>query len=107
MKAKDNGNPNVATCGGGIMEHGLQYNPQTGEGDTFFIDPYDPRGLYYALAQPVKLYYDFVLDHDEKWLRIRKTNFERGKMDLGIRTMIQKYHDLAFMPIMAEERKAA
>lgn len=97
--AKMNGNINVATCGGGIREHGEEINAETGEGDTLFIEPYNPEMLYLQLKRATGWFYDFLEGRSDVWPRLRINNFLRGA-DLDVSHMIGKYRRLCFEPLV-------
>lgn len=97
--AKINGNPNIATRSGGIKEHGTEFNPETGAGDTLFIEPYDSNAMFLKLGKGCEWFYRFRDYGDGPWLRLRANNFESGKR-LDITTMIDRYRERVFNPLL-------
>ncbi|MBI2025479.1 hypothetical protein HYT04_01680, partial [Candidatus Kaiserbacteria bacterium] len=101
--AKMNGNINVATCGGGIREHGGEIDATLGTGDTLFIEPYNAEMLYLQLSRATGWMYDFLENGSEAWPRLRMNNFMRGA-DLDVSRMIEKYEKRCFEPLIMERQ---
>lgn len=97
--AKMNGNINVATCGGGIREHGEEIDATLGTGDTLWIEPYNPETLYLQLKRATGLMYDFLENGNDVWPRLRMNNFLRGE-ELDVSRMIEKYEKKCFEPLV-------
>jgi glucan phosphorylase len=104
--AKINGNVNVATRSGGIKEHGSEFDPETGEGDTLFIEPYNSRTMFSKLKTACEAFY---LDRDTgngPWSRMRMNNFNGGKL-LDVTLMIERYQKRIFEPLMESVLQSA
>jgi len=106
--AKINGNVNIATWSGGIKEHGIEFNPETGTGDTLFIEPYDPRIMFAKLSRACDWFYQFRDHGDGPWSRLRMNAFTGGRL-LDIVPMIEHYQERIFDPLLKQiaERPAA
>lgn len=93
QRATINGNPVLTTKTGGAKEYIKEFNPETGEGNGFFIEPYKPETVYQKLKVISQLYYDWIEKRNDLWLKLRKNVFETGK-SLDISDMIEKYQKL-------------
>ncbi len=96
--AKINGNPNLATYGGGIMEHGTEFDYATRTGDTFFITPYRSETLGIKIAWASRMYYDYLEHRDDMWPTLRMNNYIGGK-ELDVTCMIDRYTKECFTPL--------
>lgn len=103
--AKINGNLNVATKGGGIKEHGTEFNPETCEGDTLFIEPYDTATFFNKLGLACGWFYQFRDLGDGPWPKLRMNNYQGGEA-LDVTHMIDKYQKKCFARLMEEEETA-
>ncbi|MDP2668349.1 MAG: glycogen/starch synthase [bacterium] len=106
MLAKINGNPNVATRGGGIKTHGTEFDPATKTGDTLFIEPYNAETLYLKLKKCSGWFYKWVEEDDELWLALRMNNFLGGK-ELDVSKMMEEYNTQCFEPLLNGIQNAA
>ena len=106
MLAQLNGILNLATLGGGHKGHSKLADPQTGEGDTLFIEPYNPETLYLQLDKACGWFYDWTLNQNDWWPRLKMNNYLRGE-EVDITHMIEKYDELCFKPLLAQVNKAA
>jgi glycogen synthase len=97
--AKMNGNLNVATRSGGIREHGTEFDPETGAGDTLFIEPYDPRVMFSQLGKGCEWFYRYRDYGDGPWPKLRMNNFNGGAL-LDIAQMIERYQKRIFDPLL-------
>ncbi|PIQ92906.1 MAG: hypothetical protein COV69_00800 [Parcubacteria group bacterium CG11_big_fil_rev_8_21_14_0_20_39_14] len=79
QRAAINGKINLTTQAGGAKEYILEYNPVTGEGNGFFIEPYEPSQVYNKLRIISDLYYDWMAGKDGRWLELMRASFEAGK----------------------------
>jgi len=101
QRAAFNANVNLSTYGGGAREHIKEYNPVTGEGSGFFIEPYDPRTVYNKLKIISDLYYAWVNAGDSRWLNLRMNSFEESKA-LSALNMIDCYEKI-FQKLLASK----
>lgn len=95
-----NGNFVIATKGGGAKEHGTEADLETAEGDTLFIEPYEPGILELQIRKAYSLY-DRIKHGDERWLKVRKNCFEGGK-NLDVTNMIERYENCCFERLLAQ-----
>src|SRR3989339_659560 len=93
MRATENGVPVLTTYGGGAREYIEEYNMVTGEGNGFFIEPYQPISAYYKLKFISDLYYDYILNGNNRWLMLKHHTFKTGKK-LDVLPMIEKYEKI-------------
>ena len=100
MVAKLNGIPNVATLGGGHKGHSIAANPTTGTGDTLFLEPYKPETLYRQLGVACDWYYDWLINQNDWWLKLKMNNFLRGE-EVDITRMIENYTVRSFEILLA------
>ncbi len=103
--AKINGNLNVATQSGGIMEHGTEFDPDAKTGDTLFIDPYDAHTMFAKLTKACDWYYRFRDHGDGPWPDLRMNNYLGGEA-LDVTHMIERYQECVFDPLLKEETPA-
>lgn len=89
-----NGNPVIATCGGGAREYGTQIDPSIAAGDTLFIEPYTPEKLLENVRQMRRWYEDARL-----WAQLRRNAFEKGRTT-DVRFMVERYRERCFKPLM-------
>jgi glycogen phosphorylase len=61
---------------GGGREYVRQYNPSTGEGNGFFIQPYSPAGLFAQLKTASDLFYGYRDSGDRRWLGLLEKSFQ-------------------------------
>ena len=99
QRATINGNINVSTRTGGAIEYIKEIDSSTGDGNGFFIEPYDCPTLY----QKLKILSDFYYDRKDDWLKIRANAFETGK-SLDIVPMIAEYRKNIFVPLLSGSR---
>ncbi|KKT42282.1 MAG: Alpha-glucan phosphorylase [Candidatus Giovannonibacteria bacterium GW2011_GWA2_44_13b] len=99
MLAKINGNPNVATRGGGIKKHGTEFDLAAKTGDTLFIEPYNAETLYLKLKKCSGWFYKWVEEDDELWPTFRLNNFLGGK-ELDVSRMMEEYDAQCFEPML-------
>jgi len=92
-RATINGKVNLTTRAGGAKEYIKDYNPITGEGNGFFIEPYEPRTVYNKLKIISDLYYAWMAKRDRRWSKLMKVSFEAGKA-LDVVPMIEKYEQI-------------
>jgi hypothetical protein len=97
--AKINGNLNIATYGGGIMEHGTEFNSASRAGDTFFIVPYSSEILDVKIGWASRMYYNYIEHNDDRWPILRMNNFLGGK-ELDVTHMIARYDEECFKPLV-------
>ncbi|TSC61967.1 MAG: glycogen phosphorylase [Parcubacteria group bacterium Gr01-1014_48] len=97
--AKIDGNPNLATCGGGIMEHGTEFDHTTRQGDTFFITPYSAQTMGIKAGWAARMYYNYKEHGDNTWPTLRMNNFVGGKA-LDIVHMVARYNEECFKPLL-------
>jgi len=95
QRAVLNGNPTITTRTGGAMEYIHEFDPETGEGNGFFIEPYDSITLYRKLKIISDLYYAWLESGNTLWLKLRMNAFQTGK-SLDITTMIGEYQRKSF-----------
>ncbi|OGF28174.1 hypothetical protein A2303_01905 [Candidatus Falkowbacteria bacterium RIFOXYB2_FULL_47_14] len=89
-RAQINGNPNITVCTGGMAEHVEDFDPINCSGNGLFIEPDEPIHLYYKSLALSDLYYDWTMNGNNRWLRLRMNAFETGKK-LDATIMAQKY----------------
>ncbi|MBV9159141.1 MAG: glycogen/starch synthase [Candidatus Kaiserbacteria bacterium] len=82
-----NGNPVIATCGGGAREYGASIDPTTATGDTLFIEPYDSATLLARIIAMRDWYQDPTL-----WPKLRRNAFEKGRQT-DMPYMVARYED--------------
>jgi starch phosphorylase len=102
MVAKINGNLNIATKGGGIAEHGTEFDSETGTGDTLFIDPYGADTMFAKLTKACDWYYRFRDHGDGPWPDLRMNNY-RGGEPLDVTHMIERYQERVFDSLLGKE----
>lgn len=93
QRAQMNGNINATSPAGGDLEYIEEYNPVTGEGNGFFINPYDSLTLYRKLKIISDLYYAWVEKGDDRWLKLMMNSFKSGK-SLDILPVIARYEQI-------------
>lgn len=93
IRSTENGVPVLTTYGGGAREYIEEYNMVSGEGNGFFIEPYQPISTYYKLKFISDLYYDYILNGNTRWLMLKHNSFKTGKK-LGVLPMIKKYEKI-------------
>lgn len=89
-RATINGRVNLATRAGGAKEYIKEYNPVTGEGNGFFLEPYEPITVYRKLRIISDLYYSWKEKGDNRWPKLTQAAFEAGK-SLDVTQMIEQY----------------
>ena len=82
-----------------MMEYLQEFDPATGKGNGFFIEPYDCPTLYRKLKLISDLYYGFQESGKDAWLKVKMNAFETGK-SLDIVPMIVKYREKIFAPLL-------
>lgn len=92
-RAMINGVPDITTRSGGAAEYLREWSYINCTGNGFFIDPYQSIFLYFKLKQASDLYYDWVLNGNDRWLKLRMNAYETGKT-LDIVPMIEKYETI-------------
>ncbi len=97
--AKINGNPNLASCGGGIMEHGREFDPVTRQGDTLFITPYSSETMEIKTGWASRMYYNYIEHDDDRWPTLRMNNYVGGK-ELDITHMVRRYEEECFRKLI-------
>ena len=90
QRATLNGNVNVATKTGGAMEYIKEVDPESGEGNGCFIEPYGPLTLYEKLKLLSNLYHATLSNGDPRWARIRMNSLESSNM-LDGKHMVNQY----------------
>lgn len=100
MVAQKNGILNVATLGGGHKGHSKLADPQSGTGDTLFIEPYTPPTLFQQLSVSCGWFYDWTIDLNDWWPRLKMNNFLRGD-EVDVTRMIENYDEECFEPLLA------
>ncbi len=93
QRASINGTVNLTTKAGGAKEYIREYNPVTGKGNGFFIDPYEPMTVYNKLKVISDLYYAHQEHGDKRWPKLCLNAFRAGKK-LDIVSMIKKYEQI-------------
>lgn len=91
QRAVINGIPVITTNTGGMKEYIKEFNPETSEGNGFFIEPYNAKTLYEKLRIFSNLWYKW---HDEgdnnSYLRLKLNCFNTGRQ-LDIRQALREY----------------
>ena len=99
QRATINGNINLTTKTGGAMEYIEEVEPESCQGNGFFIDPYDPFTVYDKLRIISDLYYDWTKAGNRIWPELRMNAFRSGKT-LDITRMIAEYKERIFEPLL-------
>ncbi len=94
------GEPALTVRTGGDMEFVQEFDPQTGEGNGFYIDPYDPVTVYKKLQVYSDIYYNWQECGIPALLVLNKNAYETGK-SLDITEMLEKYREKAFAPLLS------
>ncbi len=85
-----NGNINISTLTGGAREYLKEFDPRTGEGSGFFIDPYDPRTLYRKLETVSNFYYECIEGKNDLYKKLMYNSYKAG-MKMTIERMAEEY----------------
>lgn len=93
QRATINRKANLTTKTGGALEYIREFDPITGKGNGFFIDPYEPKTVYEKLKIISDLYYAWIENGDDRWLKLKMNTFRAGKL-LDVVCMIKKYQRL-------------
>jgi len=93
------GEPALTTRTGGDMEFVQEFDPKTGQGNGFYIDPYDPMTVYKKLKAYSDIYYDWREYGIPTLLTLNKNAYETGK-NLDITGMIKHYREKVFAPLL-------
>ena len=94
QRAVINGIPVITTKTGGMAEYIQEFNPENGEGNGFFIDPYNARTLYEKLKLFSNFWYKWHNDNgDNPYSRLKLNAFNSGRA-LDIRLTLKKYRRL-------------
>jgi glucan phosphorylase len=93
-----NGNPIITARTGGDMEFIEEFNPETGQGNGFYLDPYGPLTVYEKAKIASGLYYGCLERGDTSWLKLTWNAFETGK-NLDITDVIARYRQRVFEPL--------
>ena len=94
QRAVINGIPVITTKTGGMAEYIQEFNPENGEGNGFFIDPYNARTLYEKLKLFSTFWYKWHNDNgDNPYSRLKLNAFNSGRA-LDIRLTLKKYRRL-------------
>jgi len=88
----------MATRTGGPAEYIQEFNPETWEGNGFFIDPDDPLTIYRAAKTASRLYYNWQDFGDPAWLKLKMNSYLSGKA-VDITWMVENYKKKAFKPL--------
>lgn len=102
QRAALNGNVNIATRTGGAREYLKEVQPESGEGNGCFIDPYDPLTIYQKLKLLARLQSE-AQSGDPRWQRVRMNALESSR-ELTASSMLDKYQDV--FNSLREHRKA-
>jgi hypothetical protein len=81
------------------MEYIEEVEPESCQGNGFFIDPYDPFTVYDKLRIISDLYYDWTKAGNRIWPELRMNAFRSGKT-LDITRMIAEYKERIFEPLL-------
>lgn len=100
--AAHNGIPSVASHTGGMKEWITEFNPNTYEGNGFFIEPYTKRTLYEKLRAFSDLWYAWREHGDRAYVRLQQ-NVLNASPALDIRPALAKYERI-FWNIIARKR---
>ena len=93
------GEPALTTRTGGDMEFVQEFDPKTGQGNGFYIDPYEPMTVYQKLKVYSDIYYDWQEYGIPTLLTLNKNAYETGKT-LDITDMIKEYQEKVFAPLL-------
>ncbi|PIR02167.1 MAG: hypothetical protein CO031_02545 [Candidatus Nealsonbacteria bacterium CG_4_9_14_0_2_um_filter_37_38] len=93
QRAAENGRINLTPRTGGAREYIEEFNPATGKGNGFFLEPYHPITIYNKLKTVSDLYYAWIEKGKDLWLKLCMGAFESGK-SLDIVDMIAKYEQI-------------
>jgi starch phosphorylase len=99
QRATINGNINLTTRTGGAIEYIEEVEPESCQGNGFFIDPYDPFTVYSKLGIMSGLHYDWTESGNRIWPELRMNAFRSGKA-LDIVPMIEQYRERIFEPLL-------
>lgn len=99
QRAVINGIPVITTKTGGMAEYVQEFNPENGEGNGFFIDPYNARTLYEKLRLFSNLWYKWHTNNGSNPYSILKLNAFNSGRALDIRSALNKYRKL-FVKLM-------
>ncbi|MFH1645265.1 MAG: glycogen/starch synthase, partial [Candidatus Omnitrophota bacterium] len=97
MRVVENGNIEIGSPDGWILEFIRRYNMKTGKGNGFIIQGNNQIGLYNELKDVSHLYYDWMEGRDQAWIKLRKKIYEEGK-HLYIKNMVWRYILEVFLP---------
>lgn len=100
MMAEICGKPVLGTKTGWHKECGQAYDPQTGEGHSFWIDPYNPETFGSQLDRMLDLFYAHRDNGDGQWPELCRRTFIAG-CEHGISHMVERYRAQAFEPLLA------
>jgi len=93
------GNVPIVSWTGGPIEYVKHFDPQTGQGNGFFIDPDNPLTLYEVAKICSDLYYNWVEKGDAGLLKLKWNAFQAGKQ-LDIAQMLGVYRQRIFNPLL-------
>jgi len=93
------GEPALTTRTGGDMEFVQEFDPKTGQGNGFYIDPYDPMTVYRKMKAYSDIYYDWQEYGVPTLLVLNNNAYETGKT-LDITEMIKNYREKSFAPLI-------
>lgn len=87
MRIFRNGKTNIATRTGGMREYVEEFNPASGKGTGFFVEPYTPLGLFEKLRQFSEIWYRWREHGDGPYPDLAGNVF-RASSDLDVGRMI-------------------
>ncbi|MDD5145394.1 MAG: glycogen/starch synthase [Candidatus Pacebacteria bacterium] len=94
-----NGIPTITSKTGGDVEFISEFNPETHEGNGFFIDPYSSYTVYQKAKAYSQIYYETIEEKNDTLLYLMENTFEsRKKIDI---TGTLKLYDNIFNSFVA------